>query len=166
MGEHDLVQQAGGAVAAHREAVSAGGLAKCAGQVGFSRAGGSQHKDVQMSADPLPLGELQDEAAVQAANGREVQIFDTGRQHETGGLDAALQVAVVPAGAFEIDQQPKALIEGEFSVVGVLPLLFQSFTEAGKTQSSEVLQKGLLEHCFLLSDSKTIHGCWHECQGA
>ncbi len=136
-------------------------MAKCAGQVGFSRAGGSQHKDVQMAADPLPLGELQDEAAVQAANGREVQVFDTGRQNKAGGFGAALHAAVVPAGAFEIHQQPKALIEGEFSVVGVLPLLFQSFAEAGKAQTGEVLQKGLLEHCFLLSCSKTVHGCWH-----
>jgi len=63
-------------VVAGRAAVPAGSLAQSAGQVGLSCAGGSQHQDVQVATDPLPMGKLQNEAALQPASGGEVEVFE------------------------------------------------------------------------------------------
>jgi len=106
------MQQAGGAVIAHRETLPAGSLAECAGHIAFPCPGGSQHQDIQVAADPFSLGQLQDEAALESASRRDVQIFDAGRQGEAGPFDAALAGAVVPAGAFQIHEHTEPILKG------------------------------------------------------
>jgi hypothetical protein len=84
-----------------------------------------------MAADPLPLGQLQDEAAIEPARRGKIQVFDGGGQGKAGGFGMALEAAVVSAGALEIHQQRQPLVEGQLGIVGVLPLLLEAYPESG-----------------------------------
>ena len=53
MREHDLMQQARGALAAHGESLAASSVTQGAGQVSLSCASRTQDEDVEMTADPL-----------------------------------------------------------------------------------------------------------------
>ena len=73
------MQEAGGALVADIEVVAAGGVGESAGQEGLADAGRAEDEDVEVLVDPLALGQLENEAAVQATRGREVEVFDGGR---------------------------------------------------------------------------------------
>ena len=77
--ESGLVQEAGGAQVADIEVVAASGVGESAGQESLAHAGGTEDQDIEMLADPLTLGQLENEAPVKATRGREVKVFDSGR---------------------------------------------------------------------------------------
>ena len=79
VGEFGLVLEAGGAQAADIEVVAAGGVGQGTGQEGLAHAGRAEDEDVEVLADPLALGQLENEPPVQATRGREVEIFHGGR---------------------------------------------------------------------------------------
>jgi len=79
VGEGRLVQEAGGALVAHGEIVAAGGVGEGAGQKGFPYARWAEDEHVEVLSDPFALSQLEDETAVDATGGREVEVFDGGR---------------------------------------------------------------------------------------
>ena len=64
-----------------------------------------------MAVDPLTLRQLQNLAPVEAASGRQVEVFYGGRNWEAGRLDAATQAVVGPAGGLNVDQQAETFFE-------------------------------------------------------
>ena len=79
VGESGLVQEAGGALVADIEVVATGGVGQSASQESLTHAGWAKDEDVEVLADPLALGQLENEAPVKATRGREVEVFDSGR---------------------------------------------------------------------------------------
>jgi len=94
-------------------------------QVGLAGAGRAKHQDVQAAMDPLALRQFENEAARKPAPGREVQVFQAGRQGEAGSFDPAAQAVVLAAQAFAVDHHPQAVFEGEFGILGIALLLLQ-----------------------------------------
>lgn len=56
-----------------------------------------------MLADPFALGEVENETTVEAARGREVEVFQGGRAWPLRSLQSLGQAVVVPMGAFTVN---------------------------------------------------------------
>ena len=76
VGQGDVVQESGSALVADMEVVATAGVGEGGGQESFARAGRAKDKDIEMLADPLALGQLENKATVQTARGSEVEVFD------------------------------------------------------------------------------------------
>lgn len=76
MGQGDLMKESGRAFVAGVEVVTADGMRQRACQECLSGAGRAEDEDVEMLVDPLALGQLENEPAVQAPRGRQVEILD------------------------------------------------------------------------------------------
>jgi hypothetical protein len=65
-------------------------VGKSAGQKGFTYASSAQDEDIEVLADPFPLGKLQDETAVDPAGGKEIKILDGGWQLQSSRVQSPL----------------------------------------------------------------------------
>lgn len=136
----EQVQQAGSTEIAGRETHSAGRLAKGRSEERLAYTRGSEDKQIKLAGNPVALGQFENKAAVQAAGGRQVEVFETGRKGEVGNFDPAFEAAIAAAGYLEIDQDGKAFFEGEINVFGVVELLFQSRPESRQAQQGEAFE--------------------------
>ncbi len=82
-----------------------------AGHVGLSCTGGTENEDVEVTTDPLTLSQFENEAAIKAASGGEVQVFDHSGERKASSFDAAAQAVIRPASALQIDQQAEPTLE-------------------------------------------------------
>lgn len=67
VGEVDVVQQPGGAVVADRKVVTTSRVGQRASQEGFPDAGRAEDENVEVLVDPLALGQMEHETAIEAA---------------------------------------------------------------------------------------------------
>ena len=88
-----------------------------------SRPGWTQHEQVEMTPNPLGLGQVQDLGSFQATARRQVQFFHRGLQGKVGDADTALETVVGAAGDLHVEQQAKTLLKGQLGIVGAVPLL-------------------------------------------
>jgi hypothetical protein len=93
-----------------------------------------------MATDPLTLGQLQNLTPVEAAFGGQVEVFYGGNNWKVGCPNAATQAVVGPTGGLNIDQQAEALFEGQFSILGVVQLLFQRRSETGQMEFAKFVE--------------------------
>jgi hypothetical protein len=108
--------------------------------LGFPRASGAQHQDVEAPPNPFAVGQLQDFGSLKTASGREVQVFYSGLQRKHGRPDTALETVVVPAGDFNVEQQTEAFLKGEFGIVRAVQLLFQGLAKSGEAELAELVE--------------------------
>ena len=85
------MQQAGGTEIAGRETHSAGRLAKGRSEERLAYTRGSEDKQIKLAGNPVALGQFENKAAVQAASGRQVEVFEAGRKGEVGNFDAGVR---------------------------------------------------------------------------
>jgi len=104
VGQADVVQESRSALIADVEVVTAASVGEGTGEEGFSNAGGAEDEDVEMLVDPFTIGQLENEATVEAARRGEVQVFDGRRRGQPRGLQASFQAVVVAVQALAIDQ--------------------------------------------------------------
>jgi predicted component of viral defense system (DUF524 family) len=93
-----------------------------------------------MAVDPLALRQLQNLAPVETASGGQVKVFYRGSDRETGRLDVTAQAVVSPAGGLNVDQQAKSLFKGQFSILGIMQLLFQCSPETGQMKFAKFVE--------------------------
>jgi hypothetical protein len=60
--------------------------------------------------------------------------------------DAALNAAVMAAGAFLVHEQRQALFKSEFGIVGIVELFGQALPKGGQVQLGEFVEQGLGQH--------------------
>jgi hypothetical protein len=144
--ELGLVQEAGGAVVADIEVVAAGGVGQSASQESLTHAGWAKDEDVEVLADPLALGQLENEPPVQAPRGREVEIFHGGWQWQAGCFQASFQTVVFPVCAFTVDEQAETILKGQLGVLRVLKLLFEGNTKSRQAELGQFVEQGLGQH--------------------
>lgn len=125
VGQGELLQQAGSALVTHGQVGAAGGVGQDTSEKGLARAGGTENQGVEVLADPLALGQLQNQAAVQAARGGEVQVFQRGGQRELGRFEPPLQPFVIAVGTLLVDEQGQAILEGEFGILRMAELFLE-----------------------------------------
>jgi hypothetical protein len=80
--------------------------------------------------DPVDLGQFEDRAAIQAAGGGTIEVFDRSWHGEVSGLEQALDAVVMAAQAFLIDQERQAFFEGKWRILGIVLLLAQAIPKS------------------------------------
>src|SRR5207244_4021497 len=124
----------------------------------------ADHEDVLGLRDPLAGGQALEECPVEAAGMAEVDVFDAGLAiAELGELEAAGEPAGLAFGPLAIDEQSKAVLEGERGVaVGLRELLLEGAGEAVEAQLTEFPKRLLGRHGRLLlpgCGSRPARGC-------
>ena len=66
-----------------------------------------------MVADPAPVGQRQDEVAVEPAGLAEVDVLDAGRVAQLGAAQTVGELARGALGELAVDDQPEAFLEAE-----------------------------------------------------
>jgi hypothetical protein len=73
-GQGHMAQKPRDALVADVNTVAAGGMGERTGQEGLPDAGGATDKNIEVLVAPFALGQLKDEAMIQATRGREVKV--------------------------------------------------------------------------------------------
>ena len=102
------------------------------------------------------------ETQIQTPCGGEVEILDRGRLGEIGQFDAPLDAPFVAVGAFPVDQERQAFLEGQFGIFRIVELFLQPVPESGQAQLDEFVKQRLDEHGRCLTDSRCCRGYSHE----
>jgi hypothetical protein len=120
-------------------------MAQGAGEIGLTGAGGSCDEGDLMTLDPVAAGEAKDDGPIEAASGPEVEVFDGGRgEPEPGLTKQASPAPILAVGAFSIEEQSEAVLEGQRLDIRDAALFFESFGHAGETEFLK-LGKGLFD---------------------
>lgn len=85
----------------------------------FSRAGWAKDQDILVAGNPGALTEIQNEAAVQPARGREVQVFEGSLHREPGRANVAFDPVLAALAALRVHKQGETVLKGQFSVLRV-----------------------------------------------
>ena len=93
--------------------VAAGLLADGAGEPAFADAGRADEGQIVVGVDPLALGELLEQGAVEPARGAVVDVFDARLLAEFGGAQPRRQPFVAPKRGFPIEQQGEPVVAVE-----------------------------------------------------
>ncbi len=121
-------------------------MAEGAGEVGLAGSGRADEEDGLAVADPLSGGESEEDGAVEAASGFEVDVFDGGVEVEFGGALEADVSALFAGGFFAFEEEGEAVFEGEFADVGHGELFFEGLCHAGQSEFVEQVERGFSEH--------------------
>lgn len=132
VGLGELRQEAGGAEIANGVIGAAGRQAEGATEEGFACAGWASDQQVEMMVNPMALGQFEDHAAVEAASGREIEIFEGGRQGKARLFHLSVEAAILTPGTFEVHQQGQAFLKSKFGILRVTELLLETFAESGQ----------------------------------
>ena len=104
-GEGEFVEEPGDAVVAGGDPVTVRLVAESAGNVGLARAGGSCDEDGLAVPDPLTGGEAEDDRAIEATRGLEVEVLEGGVEMELGLALQALVAPLLPVGLLALEQE-------------------------------------------------------------
>jgi hypothetical protein len=140
VGQGELRQEAGGAEIANGVIGAAGRQAEGATEVGFSCASWASDQQVEMVVNPMALGQFEDRAAVEAASGREIEVFEGGRQGKARLFHLSVEAAILTPGIFEIHQQSQAFFKSELGILGIGELLLETFAESGQAQLDQFVE--------------------------
>ena len=164
-GEGELVEETGEAEVAGGDAVSAGVVAESASEIRLAGSGGTCDQDGLAVEDPLTGGEAEDEGAVEAAGGLEVEVLDGGVEVELGVALETLVSALIPVGPLAFEHEGEAVVEGELGDVGHGGLFLEGLGHAWEAEFVEEVEGGLSEHDRQFSFrsggwcSSPAHGC-------
>lgn len=143
------------------EVLAAGSVSERAGQPALADAGGPDQQEAVVWPDPVAVGELQEEIAIEAAGGAEVDVLDLGVMAQPRGARSRLEALLPARGrlAFEQQRKPFAMLE-----VSRFRLRLEFLIGAGHVCQAEVAQHvdgGLVSiiRC-LLNGSSRGHADW------
>ena len=136
----ELLEQAGCAVVANREVSTAGRISKGASQKSFPSPRRARDNCIEVAFNPGAVSQFKDETAIQAAAGREIQVFGQGQEGKSGRMDTALDAPVSSASAFQINQQSKTLFESQLGKLRVVKLFLKAFSEGGQEQLGKFIE--------------------------
>ena len=111
--------------------------------------------------DPLAVGEILEERAVEAASGAIVDVLDGGSLPELGTGQAARKAAIVAGGDLAIDEEPEPIGVWHLDRLGIVLQFDEGIGHGGKAEGAQAVDSGMNEHDdLLISCSSCGHGCW------
>ena len=99
-----------------------------------------------MLRNPLAVGELEDQRAVELPWRVQVEVFEAGRLFQLGEAEPVGESAAVALGDLAVDEQPQALKEAEAFDVSHLLLLLQRLEHAGELEGAELVESRVCQH--------------------
>jgi hypothetical protein len=145
-GESDLIEELRAAEVSGSEAIAAGFLSQGTGQEGFSHTRGTGDQDILMVSDPVTGGEIQEHRFFDAPGCFEVDIFDAGLEFKLGLLEESFEASVFLPGPLTVNEDTKAVIEGEILEGRLLGLFFKGLGHAEKFHAIEFVKGLFIEH--------------------
>ena len=137
----EFVEQPGEAEVPDREAVTTGGVAEGASEKSLPGTGGACDQGDLMVVDPVAAGEAQDNGSIEPTSGAEVELFDGGGgEAELGLPEQASPAPVVADRALAVEEQSKAVLEGEGLDIGDAALLFEGSGHAMEFEFLELVE--------------------------
>ena len=127
------------------EAEATGCLGQGATDPGFADPGRADDQTVQMFAQPLAGGQVQDQRLVQALRGVVIEIFQAGGLAQAGE-QAGEQAALLAFGQFPVGEQTETFLEAEGGDLGELLLFEERLEHAGQLQGPEFIQSRMGQH--------------------
>src|SRR3989442_592603 len=148
-----LVEEARGPAIEGAVALAAGLVREGTGQEALPRPGHPADEDPLVFVDPATSGELADDGFVELAPRGIVDRLEARlRELQLGVLEGAGQALVLPGAPLGLDEESKALVEGEGRHVGLLLLLRPGRRHGRELERVELFDRGGVEHGLLLSE--------------
>ena len=140
------LEQAGDAVIGGGKILLAGILAERTGEPGFADAARPGDQQIVLGPDPVATGELEEERAIEAADGAVIDVFDAGGLAQLGGAGAALELLLPAQGGFMFEQQRQPFGVGEIGGLGLGAEFLEALGHAVEAQGVEQVDGRMGEH--------------------
>src|SRR6516165_644503 len=112
-GEREFGEELGNPLIENRAVIAAGLVTQGTSKPRFAHAGRSAQDQIVVRVDPLGIGELVEQSAVEAAWGSVIDVLDAGLLAQSGIAQSGGQPLVAAMGELAIDQQRKPVGMGE-----------------------------------------------------
>ena len=146
-GQGDLIEELREPEVKGAEALAAGSLGQGTGEEGLADAGGADDEQVVVISDPGAGGEAEEERFFDAPWRSEVDLLDGGVKFKMGFEEEAFHLLVRPPRPLSIDEQGKALFEGEvLEESGLEELFLEGLGHPGELEGVELVKDGFGEH--------------------
>ena len=126
----------------------------------------ADESQIVVGVDPLALGELLEQGAVEPARGAVIDVFDARLLAELCGAQPRRQPLVAPKRSFSIEQQGEPVIAVEiFRLIG-LGEFGEGLGHSVKAEGVELVEGRMFEQVgFSFNGSSAGRGCWGEGSG-
>src|SRR5437764_6868429 len=101
---------------------------------------------MMMLTDPFAGRKLEEEGAVKAAVGAEVDVLDNGRLAQPGLTQAAGEPLVLAAGRLAIDEQPEPILATEFAGIRGILQLEKGIGHGSEAERAQALDGRMDQH--------------------
>ena len=109
----EIGEELGDALVRDGAVVATGLVAESTRKITLSDAGGATKDQIVMRVDPLAIGELVEQGAIETAWGSVIDVLDDGRMTQPGIAQADGKALVATMGNFAIDEQAEPISMGE-----------------------------------------------------
>lgn len=120
-----------------------------AGQPALADAGGPNQQEIVMLPDPITAGELQEQVAIEAAGGAEVDVLDLGVMAELRGTGPCLEALLTARGRFPFEQDREPFTVLELSRLRLRLEFVIRVRHAGEAELAQHVDGGVGQHCQL-----------------
>ena len=160
-GEREIGEQLGNALVEDGAVVAAGLVAERAGKPTFADAGRAAQDQILVGVDPVAVGELLEQRAIEAARGAVIDILDDGLMAQPGIAQPGEQALVAAIADLAIEQQAEPFGMGERRGFAGCFELGEGLGHAGKPELVQLIEGGMGEQGVgLLIGSSAGRGCW------
>ena len=115
-------------------------------EIGLADAGRTDDTNIVVLGDPDPFGQGEHEGAIEAPVVPEVHVFDDGPVAKLGSGEEALALPVLALFDLSVDEQPETVLEREYLVVGVGPLVLQGHRHDLELELDQRLDGRVVQH--------------------
>ncbi len=141
-----VAEQTGGAHVERGMAAADGGVGEGTGDERLAAAGRPGDEQVVVGVDPAGLGQAEDDGAVEAAWGPEVDLLHADALAQLGRLQAQLEPPVITRLGLAVDEQAEPLLEAELQVLALLELLAHGLDHARQAHRLQLVEGLVDEH--------------------
>jgi len=114
----EVGEQPGGSPVRGAVSVTARAVGQGTSEPRFADAGWPSDEDVEVFADPAPVGQRQDEVLVEPAGLSEVDVLDACGVAQLGAPQPVGELSRGALGEFSVDEQPEAFLERQGLALG------------------------------------------------
>src|SRR6202045_4199520 len=159
-GEREFGEELGNPLIKNRAVVAASLVTEGTGKPTFADPGRPAQDQIVVRVDPLAIGELVEESAVEAAWGPVIDVLDAGLLAQSGIAQPGGKPLVAAMGELAINQQPEPVGVSEHGgFVGSFEL-GKRLGHAGQAKLAQLVEHWMGKHCILLSGSSAVRECW------
>ena len=146
-GQREIGEQLGDALIENRAVVAAGLVAEGTGKPTFADAGRPAQDQIVVRVDPLAVGELVEQGAVEAARGAVIDVLDDGLLAQPGIAQPGGEPLVAAMGDLAIEQQTEPVGMGERCGFAGGFEFGEGLGHAGEAELGELIEDRMGQHC-------------------